>query len=352
MDKIKLKALIDALSLPAFLVTPEARIGVLNGYAAEILGSGVEDRHYVTALRQPGILETIERVGVEKQSVQGHFSIDSGGGARRFRVTASPVELDHLDFVLVCLEDKTESHDADQMRREFVANVSHELRTPLTALMGFIDTLQGPARDDPAAQEKFLGVMAREARRMNRLVDDLLSLSRVEFAERQRPRDVFKVSELIAAAKSALEGMADAGRVCFTSEGNSEDLNILGDSDQLRQVLGNLIENALKYGGKEEDVVVTVSEIAHDPLLPGPALRLEVRDRGDGISSHHLPRLTERFYRIDEHRSREMGGTGLGLAIVKHIVQRHRGRLDVSSEPGIGSTFSVFLPLDEDSSTR
>ena len=347
MNKFELKSLIDALSIPAFLITPEARVGFLNADAVEILGIDVEDRNYISALRKPGILEAIEQAGTQNRKVLAQFSVSSGGGGSRvFKITASPVDLDGSRHVLVCLEDRTESHDADQMRREFVANVSHELRTPLTALMGFIETLQGPAQDDAAARDRFLDVMAREARRMNRLVDDLLSLSRVEFSERERPRDFFRAGDLIADAGVTLEGLPDGERVAFQAASGCEDLSIQGNRDQLRQVLGNLIENALKYGAPDGEVLVCLTKVDHDRLLRGKALRIDVQDKGEGIAAHHLPRLTERFYRIDEHRSREMGGTGLGLAIVKHIVQRHRGRLDVVSEVGKGSCFSVVLPLE------
>ena len=348
MDKTELNALLEALPMPAFLVTSGSRINSPNTAANELFGIELQDRNYVAALRQPAILETIDEARANKVMKEGQFALSSGAGARRFRVTVNPLELEGNDHVLVCFAETTESHDADQMRREFVANVSHELRTPLTALMGFIETLQGPAREDAGAQGRFLGVMGREARRMNGLVDDLLSLSRVEFSERQRPTNLLRANEMIADVRGALEGLSESGRVVFAVEEGAEGLEFCGDADQLRQVLSNLIENALKYGAQKSEVQVAVAKVGYDRLLPGPALRIDVRDRGDGIAAHHLPRLTERFYRVDEHRSREMGGTGLGLAIVKHIVQRHRGRLDITSEVGTGSCFSVVLPLEND----
>jgi two-component system phosphate regulon sensor histidine kinase PhoR len=226
------------------------------------------------------------------------------------------------------------------MRRDFVANVSHELRTPLTALMGFIETLKHAAKDDPRAREMFLGIMEHEAGRMNRLVRDLLQLSRVEAEERIRPKDEVELRALLVGVISSLQGLAEraGGRV----ELAGDPFTVPGDADQLVQVFTNLIENALKYGKAGQ--VVRVSLTPEDTVR-GPAVKVEVADEGEGIDPVHLPRLTERFYRVDSHRSREMGGTGLGLAIVKHIVSRHRGFLRIESEPGEGSRFSVVLPL-------
>ena len=227
------------------------------------------------------------------------------------------------------------------MRRDFVANVSHELRTPLTALSGFIETLGGAARDDAAARDRFLAIMAREAGRMNRLVQDLLHLSRVEAAERVRPTTRIDLQKVLATTLGSLRPLADDAGVRLEVEGETGPLPLLADQDQMIQVLSNLIENAVKYGGAGG--VVTL-RLTRDALPGGPAIRVDVIDRGEGIDPVHLPRLTERFYRVDGHRSREKGGTGLGLAIVKHIVNRHRGRLRIDSTVGKGSVFSVLLP--------
>ena len=235
------------------------------------------------------------------------------------------------------------------VRRDFVANVSHELRTPLTALMGFIETLQGPARNDAAARDRFLAIMQREGNRMNRLIGDLLSLSRVEQEERRRPSECVDLAALIRLACATLAPTARAAGAALVRIGPTEAAEVAGDPDQIQQVLHNLIENAVKYGvrpGAEEgrEVRVTLSHVPHEPVLRGPGWAVEVADDGEGIEETHLPRLTERFYRVDTHRSREKGGTGLGLAIVKHIVARHRGRLKIDSAKGQGSRFTVILP--------
>ena len=246
--------------------------------------------------------------------------------------------------MLVSFQDVTHLEQAGQMRRDFVANVSHELRTPLTALIGFIETLRGAASDDAAARDRFLAIMQDEAGRMNRLVGDLLSLSRVEGEERVRPREEVDLSGQLGSVLNSLRPLAEEAGVAFWFDKPEAAVIIPGDADQLRQVFTNLIENAIKYGGSggAVNVIVTVSE--RDPALRAPAVRVQVIDRGPGIDPMHLPRLTERFYRADSHRSRQLGGTGLGLAIVKHIVNRHRGRLRVESTLGEGATFTVILP--------
>ena len=251
-----------------------------------------------------------------------------------------------MDYVLLSFQDITQLANASQMRRDFVANVSHELRTPLTALMGFIETLRGPARDDAAARDRFLGIMTGEAERMNRLVGDLLSLSRVESDERVRPTDKVDLRYVLQSTLRNLNPLADEANVTLVLLMGDDPMPLLGDTDQLLQVFTNLIENAIKYGGKGKKVEIQVEQTLRDPSLRGPAVQVTVRDHGPGIDPIHLPRLTERFYRADSHRSRALGGTGLGLAIVKHILNRHRGRLKISSSLGQGAKFIVILPMD------
>jgi two-component system phosphate regulon sensor histidine kinase PhoR len=209
--------------------------------------------------------------------------------------------------------------------------------------MGFIETLQGPARRDEAAIDRFLGIMQTEAARMERLVRDLLSLSRVEGEERVRPREAVDLSEVIGSVVYMLRPLARESGTELSFEGG-EGMQVPGNADQLQQVFTNLIENAIKYGGAENRITITLDRHPKDATLRMPAIVARVRDTGPGIDPLHIPRLTERFYRVDTHRSREMGGTGLGLAIVKHIVNRHRGRLRISSTPGEGSEFTVILP--------
>jgi two-component system phosphate regulon sensor histidine kinase PhoR len=248
--------------------------------------------------------------------------------------------------VLAVLSDRTRERAVERTRADFVANASHELRTPLASLIGFIETLRGPAADDPPAQARFLEIMAEQAERMNRLIDDLLSLSRIEITEHQAPAELVDLEELTERILAGFEIRIRQrqARLDFWPEPGLP--NILGDTDQLEQVVQNLVDNALKYGREGGVVRVKIT-----PAPPGgkyPARRglvLSVADDGPGIPREHLPRLTERFYRVDAGRSRAVGGTGLGLAIVKHIVNRHRGMLAIESDAGRGATFTIWLPV-------
>jgi two-component system phosphate regulon sensor histidine kinase PhoR len=233
------------------------------------------------------------------------------------------------------------------MRADFVANASHELRTPLASLTGFIDTLRGHAKDDPEAQERFLGIMAEQATRMRRLIDDLLSLTRIELNEHVRPAGSVNVSDVVEEVANALSPMAAAANIQLDLVEPSSLPNVAGDREELFQVFQNLVDNAIKYGRPQTAITVELGTRRAGPGEPGPspAVYIAVSDRGEGIAREHLPRLTERFYRVDVRRSRAIGGTGLGLAIVKHIVNRHRGRLAIESKVGEGSTFTVYLPL-------
>ena len=248
--------------------------------------------------------------------------------------------------VLAVLSDRTRERAVERTRADFVANASHELRTPLASLIGFIDTLRGPARDDPPAQARFLDIMAEQAERMNRLIDDLLSLSRIEITEHQAPAervDLEEVTERILAGFEIRIQQRQA-RLEFWPEPGLPP--VLGDTDQLEQVVQNLVDNALKYGGEGGAVRVKITPAPSGGKFPARrGLVLSVADDGQGIPREHLARLTERFYRVDTGRSRAIGGTGLGLAIVKHIVNRHRGVLLIESEAGRGAMFSVWLPV-------
>jgi len=338
----------SAVPLPALLVDQTERIVAANDDALALLGKRIVGRHYATILRQPQVLDAIEN-GLQDMISRKTRHI-AGGGAQ------DTIYEVHIRFVrgigavqggavMVTFQDVTHMEQAGQMRRDFVANVSHELRTPLTALMGFIETLRGPAKDDTAARERFLEIMDGEATRMNRLVGDLLSLSRVESEERVRPKGQVNLNEQLDSTLHSIRPLAEGAGVTLSLSAPDEPVMVTGDPDQLRQVFTNLIENAIKYGGSGGVVDVDLSLSDRDPALRAPAARVQVTDQGPGIDPVHIPRLTERFYRADSHRSRELGGTGLGLAIVKHIVNRHRGRLRVESEPGNGATFTVILPV-------
>lgn len=340
-----IQSLLEAIPLPSVLIGTDGRLLGGNERAIRLRPNAGDRRAFVLVFRQPGFSKAIEDCIRTKEPQSAIYLHSDDGHEIRYDVTCSFVDLTGTSGVLACFRDVTEVEQAGEIRRDFVANVSHELKTPLTALMGFIETLQGPARDDPNAQARFLEIMGAEASRMNRLVGDLLSLSRVEEDARMRPTDRVNPGQIVQTVMRNLGEMAKSQNVTLSLRGVEQvaDLDVPGDADQLVQVFTNLIENAVKYSGGGE-VTVSLSTSGRDPFLRGPSLRVDVRDQGPGIDPMHIPRLTERFYRIDSHRSREMGGTGLGLAIVKHIVSRHRGRLKIESELGRGSIFSVILP--------
>jgi two-component system phosphate regulon sensor histidine kinase PhoR len=243
------------------------------------------------------------------------------------------------------LHDLTAIKRTEQMRADFVANASHELRTPLSAVSGFIDTLKGHARDDVEARDRFLDIMSVEAGRMRRLIEDLLSLTRIELNEHVRPAGVVALEAIVRETAAALMPLAKSDDIAVEVVAASGLPLVVGERDELIQLFQNLIHNAIKYGKSGGHVWITLA------TAPGPGGRgagemvsVAVRDDGEGIAVDAIPRLTERFYRVDVRRSRERGGTGLGLAIVKHIVNRHQGRLSIESQAGVGSTFTVFLP--------
>lgn len=337
---------VEAVPLPALVIRDDERIEAANALAQTLLGAGIVGRHFITALRQPQLLDTIESSLRDRAPRATDYMSNDGRQDTTFRVAVRPVDLPSGAGVLVSFEDVTHAEQLVQMRRDFVANVSHELKTPLTALIGFIETLKGPARNDPQGQKRFLDIMEAEAYRMNRLVGDLLSLSRVEADERVRPTERIDLGALILSTIQGLSPLALEAQVTLAHDLPAERVVIPGDQDQLRQVLTNLIENAIKYCGAGTSVTVRLSGPDFALRLRARAVGLVVEDSGPGIDPIHLPRLTERFYRVDNHRSREMGGTGLGLAIVKHIVNRHRGRLRIESEKGQGTRFTITLPVN------
>lgn len=346
MNAVPVQNVVDALPLPAVLIGEDSRVQAINAAARGLLGPGLVGRHYMTILRQPSVLDAIERSAQTGGRQETRFLSNDGTNDTTYQVHIAPIRSpEGPSAVMVSFVDITHMEQASQIRRDFVANVSHELRSPLTALMSFIETLRGPAKGDTVAIERFLGIMQNEALRMERLVRDLLSLSRVEAEQRMRPSGVVDLVAIVRSVIHAIGPIATEARVPLKFDPPEGRLELRGDADQLRQVLTNLIENAIKYGHSERGIEVELTRADHDPSLRGPAAILTVRDHGAGIDAIHIPRLTERFYRVDDHRSREMGGTGLGLAIVKHIINRHRGRLRISSELGRGSEFRVILPM-------
>jgi two-component system phosphate regulon sensor histidine kinase PhoR len=263
-----------------------------------------------------------------------------------------PVRLRGQPAALIALRELTEQLMIEQMRSDFVANASHELRTPLAVVLGCIETLTGPARDDQEARERFLKIMAGEGARMTRLVDDLLSLSRIEQTEHQPPQSRVDPAACLDGVVETLRSYAAQRRVALSLRRDPQLPLVVGDRDQLVQLISNLIDNAIKYGGEGGKVEIACERVASAPIAAGslagrPAVRIVVADHGPGIAPEHLPRLTERFFRVDTARSRQLGGTGLGLAIVKHILRRHRGHLALESELGRGTTATVYLPVAE-----
>ncbi|MDN5568783.1 MAG: ATP-binding protein [Paracoccus sp. (in: a-proteobacteria)] len=351
---------LDGVPVPMLAVDQTARINAANQQAIDLFGQDPIDRPFGTVLRQPGIGQAVDWVlnpdatpapvpdpalpappdGVV--TLRAQFAAD--GRDILAEVTVAPLPSALGRGATIAIIDRSVAEEAEQMRRDFVANVSHELKTPLTAMIGFIETLRGPARDDARARDRFLNIMEREAGRMNRLISELLSLSRVQAEERQRPSGRVELSGLLQGVLAMMAPGAEAAQVRIVTEGLDDKIRLPGDPDQLVQVFQNLIENAIKYGGAGGEVRLCVARIAHEPLLRGPGWAVTVEDRGEGIEEQHLPRLTERFYRVDTHRARAQGGTGLGLAIVKHIINRHRGRLRIESTRGKGSRFTVILP--------
>jgi|HubBroStandDraft_1064217.scaffolds.fasta_scaffold00015_32 two-component system phosphate regulon sensor histidine kinase PhoR len=329
-----------ALPDPIILVNERREVMRVNAAACELLGENLLGRDLAAALRNPAVLKATDAVlksGVGQQ-IEFNLSLQVD---RHLRAGIVPLP-DHPEdgyAALLILNDLTALKRAEQMRADFVANASHELRTPLSTLIGFIETLQGPAVDDAEAQGRFLTIMQQQAGRMARLVDDLLSLSRIELNEHLPPTDLADPGSILRSVAQTLELKASARGMRIELELDRDLPAIPGDEEELAQLFQNLIDNAIKYARPE--TAITVSGVRSHKLRPGIAIA--VRDRGEGIPRLHLPRLTERFYRIDTARSREMGGTGLGLAIVKHIVNRHRGVLEIDSEIGQGSVFTIHL---------
>jgi two-component system phosphate regulon sensor histidine kinase PhoR len=325
---------IQALPDPALVVDGQGRVLTANALAREVLETEPQGLHLSASIRNPAVLEAVASAAAGEEAVSVDYELRVPM-PRSFRAHAAP--LGRGQGALVVLRDLTREQQIERMRADFVANASHELRTPLTALTGFLETIVGAARNDEKAQAKFLGLMRSQAERMRRLIDDLLSLSRIEMNEHVRPQGEVDLAQVAGHVRDVLSGMAQELGCELTLEGAGP-LVVTGSRDELVQVVQNLAENALKYASSGKLVEIILSE------EDGQAA-LTVRDHGPGIAAEHIPRLTERFYRVNVQESRSRGGTGLGLAIVKHIVSRHRGRLTITSEIGKGSEFSVSIPL-------
>jgi two-component system phosphate regulon sensor histidine kinase PhoR len=340
------EAVFAAIPDPLIAIDGQRRIVRANPAATEFVGTVLEASDLAASLRNPVVLAAADAVLAGEQARIVDFVL-SVPVERVMRARVARVEGTSPGgaVAIITLHDITALKAAEQMRADFVANAGHELKTPLASLVGFIETLLGAARDDAAARDRFLGIMRGEAGRMSRLVDDLLSLSRIELNEHVPPTSRVAIAALVEQVAEVLQLRASERGIHLELTLPDDLPDVLGDEDELAQVFQNLIDNAIKYGRPHSTVTVAADCLAGRAGPNGGLVRIAVADQGEGIPSDHLPRLTERFYRVDNARSRELGGTGLGLAIVKHILNRHRGRLEISSALGTGSTFTVWLRI-------
>jgi two-component system, OmpR family, phosphate regulon sensor histidine kinase PhoR len=332
-DEPRIADAIEAIGEPV-LIVGDNRVLAANAPARTLLGGHVIGEDVRLAIRHPAAAERLITALDGQDDISVHL-VGLGTRDQRWEMRMRALPGGRR---IVHLSDKTGAHATDKIRIDFVANASHELRTPLASLLGFIETLGDEAGDDPETRARFLKVMHDEAVRMQRLVDDLMSLSRIEAEKYREPDQAVDLGAMIAALATEYASTQGArgGEVVTRLDPLAP---VKGDYPRLSQLLHNIVGNALKYGRPGTPVTIRLSR-------DGQMARLSVSDEGEGIAPEHLPRLTERFYRVDSGRSRALGGTGLGLSIVKHIVERHRGRMDIHSIPGKGTTVTVLLPLD------
>ena len=362
-----IRALIEAFPQPALLTDADGRVFISNEEAQSVFKLPKVGGFGPSIIRRPDVLRQLERIEAGKTPEPLGIEI-TGTPDRYFNVLLEPMTILGEKRILLILMELTELRRAQKARADFLANASHELRTPLTSLAGFIETMRGPAKDDPEAWDRFLEIMHGQTDRMRRLIHDLLSLSRIELNEHRRPDQKINLSGVVAENVEALVPIATDKGIELELISSADSAPVHGVRDELVQVIQNLIDNALKYTSSGSKVRVEVSagldleqartfagrrwvsasRVSIVQSTPEQGARfavLRVSDEGAGIPRQHLPRLGERFYRVDEGRDRSVGGTGLGLAIVKHIVARHRGGLMVESEEGYGSAFGIWLPM-------
>lgn len=337
----------DTLSDPCFILDRRAVIVHQNSVAKDEFPGATIGNPIAFSMRNPTLLAAIESVrsNGQVQMAEIHQTIPN---ETWFQITVSPLKLadeqdmsESADWIVVSMHNLTEQKRVEGMRADFVANASHELRTPLTSLIGFIDTLQGPAAKDEEARERFLGIMRSQAERMSNLIDDLLSLSRIELRQHVRPTTSVSLSLILTEVCEGLQTQASEAEVVLSISGPDEPVSVTGDREELYEVFENLVDNAIKYGSAGKVVDVGLAEASH---RPGFSYVVNIVDHGDGIAEEHVPRLTERFYRVDAESSRKKKGTGLGLAIVKHILNRHGGQMSIRSEVGVGTSVEILLP--------
>jgi len=346
------RLVIDALPEPAIALDHLAAVMHYNAQLRDLFPKVRIGAPISHVSRNPELIAAIDKARVVGQPIVAEI-VERLPIDRRISVSVSrltePGGQSQLPALLLTFRDLSEQDRLEQMRADFIANASHELRTPLASLRGFVETLQGPAREDPAARDRFLGLMASQATRMTRLIDDLLSLSRVEMRAHLPPRGAVDLNDAAAFVVQTLEPLARSAKITMSLKKLDRAARIRGDREEIVQVLQNLVQNAIKYGREGGMASIVIERLPAQAGSPA-TLSAAVIDDGPGIAAQHLPRLTERFYRVNAASSREKGGTGLGLAIVKHIVLRHRGDLKIASQPGVGSRFTVVfdeLPAGE-----
>jgi two-component system, OmpR family, phosphate regulon sensor histidine kinase PhoR len=339
----------ERLPDPLMLVDVSGRVVFANRAMTAIAGTDTQNKRVSAVLRTPTVWQAIERTAQTGEPATIEFSFHVPVERHFEAFIARTDQAPKLTAVL--LHDVTSAKRAEEARADFVANASHELRTPLAAVSGFIDTLKGHAKDDEKARERFLDIMSVEAGRMSRLIDDLLSLTRIELNEHVPPSGSVDIADVARDAAATLQGLAELDDVTITVADGNALPPVVGERDELIQLFQNLLHNAIKYGRVGGHVSVDFAIAPSSAYLSGrrsPAsmIAITIKDDGEGIPREAIPRLTERFYRVDVKRSRERGGTGLGLAIVKHIVNRHQGRLQIESKLGEGSVFTILLPAE------
>jgi len=334
------------LPLPLIILNDRGQVSEFNQQAIDLFGHIDMGKPVAFIIRNNMVLEAIQQVN------QGHVptnevQLSTGFSIKRhFAVLISNFSADEKSRTAITFIDRTLAAEAEKMRSDFVANVSHELRTPLTSILGFIETLQGPAGAEKKTREKFLAILHQQAERIFRLATDQLSLARIEQTEHQIPQDECDLSVICSRVMTSLQNHAEKAKIALKFQPSKAPLIIRGNQDELVQMVQNLVENGIRYGRPNGEVSITLTQEVKYRAAPQTRFCcIEVRDTGEGIDKMHLPRLTERFYRVDKDRSRTKGGTGLGLAIVKHIVSHHQGHLEITSEIGVGSVFCVYLPL-------
>jgi len=338
-------AMLEQMPLPLLVITRKGRVAFANQFAFDLIPDLLIRQHFSDIFNAPKFINAVYAAIENSKTGRVRFSISDG--PERFFVAHIGLLPAGSEFgksirVIAAIEERTTLLKSEQMRSDFIANVSHELRTPLATIIGYIETLQGHAKDDPVARKRFLAVMAKQADRMQNLVNDLMSLNRIEIEEHNRPTEACALSPLVQEALAAVQPLAEKLGTSIVNALSVEMPAARGDHDQLLQVLVNLLENAMKYGDRSVPVRVFAAPASADH--PGQ-IGLTVQNAGAGLAPEHLPRLTERFYRVNVAKSRDQGGTGLGLAIVKHILNRHEGALDIGSTLGEGCTFTVWLPV-------